>query len=471
MIDNFDIVKNKALDIDENTTNRFLEYQKYRNMYEGNFAQVFSSTILKIRKIYPLDKTTSQSLIEINLFEAMTDFFKNLLTNSGLYINVDDSKQKEWDKISEDCNFIAVAKEVYIDNSRFGNGLFKVALVDDKVNIFSICPDCWVPVFNNGNLNDLAGHILMFSLSKNINGVKKQFKHIEKHRKGYIENEVWELNNDSFVRQLSDDELSEFGLEPVDDFSDYWEDFIIFPVKNTTVSDKFFGESDYNNCKSVVEELMLTVSQNSKIINRHANPKLTGSEQNLEHNPITGERTFPNSDFVKVGTDGVKPEYITADLQSEAIQKHVDMLMNFFYILTKTPPQAYGINISGNMSGESLRKVFMSALAKADDIKQVSLNNAIKNVAKCAMAFNKTPVDDVKVDWGEPIPLDTSEKAKIYNDRAYAETISKTTAIMELDNVSEADAQKEFERINKEKSFDNVPDPNGINNNNEEEDG
>ena len=80
---------------------------------------------------------------------------------------------------------------------------------------------------------------------------------------------------------------------------------------------------------------MLTVSQNSKIINRHANPKLSGSEQNLEMNPVTNERIFPDTDFLKVGTDGIKPEYITADLQADAIQKHLDMLMSFFLYIDK----------------------------------------------------------------------------------------------------------------------------------------
>ena len=461
MINTFDIIKNKKLDIDEETKQRFVDYDTHRNMYNGDFAKVFSSTLLKIRKRYPLEKTTAQSLIEINLFEALTSFFKNLLTNSGLFVNVDESLQKDWDKISEDNNFISVVKEVYIDNSRFGNGLFKVALIDNTVNIFSICPDCWIPVFTNGNLNNLAGHILIYSLTRD-EGTKTEYKHIEKHYKGYIENEIWLFQNENYIRKLEQEELADFGIKEIDDYSSIWNDFIIFPVKNTTLSDNFFGDSDYKNCSSIVEEIMLTVSQNSKIINRHANPKLAGSEQNLEHNPITNERTFPNTDFIKIGTDGVKPEYITADLQAEAIQKHIDTLMNFFYILTKTPPQAYGIDIAGNMSGESLRKVFMSALSKADDIKQVSLNSAIKNVVKCAMAFNKTPVQEVNIDWGEPIPLDISEKVKTYNDRAYAGTISKVTAISELDNISKEDANKEYSQILSEKKEEAFPDPNEI---------
>lgn len=454
MFTNFDIKNTKN---DSDTIERLTRYNDYRNLYDGDFTRAFSSTILKIRKRYPLDNTTAQSLINVNLFWALTDFFKGFLTNQGITVNVDDDKQKDWDEIAKKNNFISVLKEVYIDNSRFGNGLFKAALEDGQVKIFSVCPDCWIPVFNQGNLNDILGHILIYPLEIVENGIKKQFKKVEKHHKGYVENEIWTCNNGTLGRLLSVEEMEAFGTQEVDDFSDYWNDFLIFPTKNTTESDSYFGESDYKRCKSIIEEIMLTISQNSKIINRHANPKLSGSEQNLEMNPVTNERIFPDTDFLKVGTDGIKPEYITADLQADAIQKHVDMLMKFFYILTKTPPQAYGLDISGNMSGESLRKIFIAALAKVDDIKQVSFTSTIQKVVECAMAFNSTPVENVNIAWGEPISADYSEMVKTENSRVKEGTQSKLTTIMTLDNVSEEDARTEMARIEEEKGEKSEP--------------
>ncbi len=450
MFTDFDI---RNIKFDSDTIERLCDYDYYRNLYDGDFTKAFSSTILKIRKRYPLDNTTAQSLININLFWALTDFFKGFLTNQGISINVDDDKQNLWDEIAKENNFISVLKEVYIDNSRFGNGLFKVALENNNVKIFSISPDCWIPVFNQGNINDVLGHILVYPLEIFENGVKKKYKRVEKHHKGYLENEVYEASNDTLGRKLEPDEMKElFNLEQVEDFSHLWSDFIVFPTKNTTESDSYFGESDYKRCKSIVEEIMLTVSQNSKIINRHANPKLSGSEQNLEMNPVTNERFFPDSDFLKVGTDGVKPEYITADLQADAIQKHLNMLMNFFYILTKTPPQAYGLDIAGNMSGESLRKIFIAALSKVDDIKQVSFTATIQKVVECALAFNSTPVEQVNIAWGDPIPADYSELVTTETSRVTAGTQSKLTTIMTLDNVSEEDARAELERIEQEKT-------------------
>ncbi len=449
MFTSFDI---KNISRDSDTIQRFSDYIYYRNLYDGDFNKAFSTTVMKIRRRYPLDNTTAQSLININLFWALTDFFKGFITNQGINVNVDEELQEIWEKIADENNFISVIKEVYIDNSRFGNGIFKVGLLEDEVKIFSICPDCWIPVFSRGNLNEIEGHILIYPLYLNVNGKEVEYKKVEKHHRGFVENEVWSYESGSFGRKLESAELELLGINEIDDFSAIWDDFLVFPTKNSTESDVYFGQSDYKNCKSIVEEIMLTISQNSKIINRHANPKLAGSEQNLEHDPVTNERRFPDSDFLKVGSDGVKPEYITANLQADAIDRHISTLLQFFYILTKTPPQAYGIDLSGTMSGESLRKIFIAALAKVDDIKQVSFNSTIKRVVECAMAFNSTPVSNVQVAWGEPLPSDYNEQVEVENSRVAAGTQSRLTTIMTLDKVSKEDAMIELARIESEKA-------------------
>ena len=104
------------------------------------------------------------------------------------------------------------------------------------------------------------------------------------------------------------------------------------------------------------------------------------------------------------------------------------------------------------MSGESLRKIFIAALSKVDDIKQVSFTSTIQNVVSCAMALNSTPVKSVNIAWGEPIPADYSELVNTENSRVAAGTQSKLTTIMTLDNVSEEDAMAEMERMELERA-------------------
>lgn len=446
MITRFDIIqKNGKLAIDDETVARLINYDLFRDLYNGNFKKAFAKTYAKICAKYPLDTTTAQTFVELNLFYAMTDFYKNLLTNQGLYVNIDDNLQKIWDKIDEDNNFLSVLKEVYVDISRFGNGLFKVAMGDFGAEITSVSPSTWFPVFKKGSLNNVCGHVLVNTLSDFVNGHKITMKLIEKHRRGSVESELWLYKNGTFQEKLNVE--SELEIPEFDDFSDIWNDFLIFPVRNTSESDEYFGQSDYVRFKSVVEELMLTISQNSKILNRHANPKMTGSNENLEFNPVTGKTEFPNKDFIPVGRDGIKAEYITADLQENAVNQHVETLMKFFHILTKTPPQAYGMDISNNISGETLRKVFMTSLTKIDDIKQVSFNGAVKNLVRCAMALNHTPVSEVKVDWGNPLPEDKSEMIDNSVKRINSGTLSRLSAICELDNISTNDAKSELDKV------------------------
>ena len=68
------------------------------------------------------------------------------------------------------------------------------------------------------------------------------------------------------------------------------------------------------------------------------------------------------------------------------------------------------------------------------------------------MALNHTPVEEVKVDWGNPIPEDKSETIENSVKRINSGTMSKQTAISELDNVSPFDAKIELQKIESEKN-------------------
>ena len=50
---------------------------------------------------------------------------------------------------------------------------------------------------------------------------------------------------------------------------------------------------------------------------------------------------------------------------------------------------------------EVLKQIFVSALAKVDDIRTVSLNNAILKTVRCALAFSGHKNVDVEIVWGE----------------------------------------------------------------------
>ena len=100
----------------------------------------------------------------------------------------------------------------------------------------------------------------------------------------------------------------------------------------------------------------------------------------------------------------------------------------------------------------------MAAVAKAEDIRTVSLDNAIKKTVKCALAFSGIQNADVSVDWGDAIKLDYTEIVKACNDRVLAGTQSKLSAIKEIDKSTDEQAQEELNRINKEQRQEASPD-------------
>lgn len=98
----------------------------------------------------------------------------------------------------------------------------------------------------------------------------------------------------------------------------------------------------------------------------------------------------------------------------------------------------------------------MTPLTKIDDIKQVSFNPALQMLVKCAMALNHTPVQNVKIDWGNPIPEDKSELIDNSVKRISSGTLSRKTAISELDNLSDFDADIELQKIKEEQNINSL---------------
>ena len=83
MLTSFDTTKDiQKLKWDSEDLIRLKDYAKYRDLYRSNFAMPFRNVINKLMQRYPLQVTTAQTLVEVNLFKTLTDFFKNLTANN-----------------------------------------------------------------------------------------------------------------------------------------------------------------------------------------------------------------------------------------------------------------------------------------------------------------------------------------------------------------------------------------------------
>jgi hypothetical protein len=107
----------------------------------------------------------------------------------------------------------------------------------------------------------------------------------------------------------------------------------------------------------VVPEMVEVLTRIGRVLDSHSEPSLAVPEDAITKNPQTGESSFDTSlKIFPIGEGQRLPQYIEWEGQMEASFKELEFLMNQFYTVSETCPQAFGQSISGTAeSGTSLR--------------------------------------------------------------------------------------------------------------------
>ena len=227
----------------------------------------------------------------------------------------------------------------------------------------------------------------------------------------------------------------------------------VFRVSNTLTSDRVFGIDDYQSIDSIISELMVRISQISRVLDKHANPSMTGPESALEKDEATDEWRIRVGDyFPRRSNDDPPMAYVTWDASMDANFKQIDLLINQLYTISEMGSAVFGdlTSKTGEVpSGSALRRLMMSPLAKARRIAN-SFDPALKGIiCACAAVYGEAlSPQDISIKWNDGLPNDEVENANIMHIRTGNKpTISQHTAIKRLDNMTDADAAAELEEI------------------------
>ena len=136
----------------------------------------------------------------------------------------------------------------------------------------------------------------------------------------------------------------------------------------------------------------------------------------------------------------------------------LDKLIDMLLIAAEIPPIALGMNDSGTSgsSGLSIKFRMQSLLSKVNR-KKLYFNKGIRQVLYIAQMLEKAlgiadyePVVP-KIVFKDGLPVDSLQEVNEMNVRTGGmPTISRKSALMRLDNLTEAQADAEIELINKE---------------------
>lgn len=182
------------------------------------------------------------------------------------------------------------------------------------------------------------------------------------------------------------------------------------------VTGKIYGEDDFDSIDSLVVELMTRMTQISNILDKHADPALTGPATMLSKDD-NGDLVFKKGKFYAFNQGEEAPKYLTWDGQLEASFKQCEMLVKQLYVISEMGSALLGADDGGSqaISGNALRLKMVNPLAK---VRRIS-NNLTKATTELISDLSKAGYDSsldkrkISIVWKDGLPNDPREQAEL----------------------------------------------------------
>lgn len=231
------------------------------------------------------------------------------------------------------------------------------------------------------------------------------------------------------------------------------------------------GMDDLSEHIALFDEINNRFSQVANILDKHAEPPLalpTGLLQ-MDEEGQTYFHVAVNKVFEVMGKEDIIPQYITWDGKLEHAFKELDTAIEFLLATSEIPSVAVGLGqgTSGSSTGLNIKWRMAGLLAKVNRKRQF-FEDGMKRVYMIAqmleMYADKSKVDYEltvpQIKFNDGLPTDDTEIANRMAIRTNgSQTLSRKTALMVMDGLTEEQADAEIKRIDDEKEAAMVADP------------
>lgn len=383
----------------------------------------------------------------------------------GEYPNISGATPKEnaaLRDVRDATDFDAKLYATVLDLSRFGDAIWRVYKEQDGRRNFTCWdPGQWFPIVRQDGTNSIKAHYLCWLENRSEDSTKPQwFLVVQKHSceqgkvGNYIQEEYKMCSEGKTIKERVSSKTVPTGLNICG----------VFHLKAFSVTNTVYGYDDYLPLDSLLAEIMARVGQISGILDKHADPSITGPASMLKVDPETGSYYLKTGNFYAVSPGEEQPKYMTWDGQLSSAFKQLEFLVNQLYILSEMGAALLGgqDGSSQAISGAAMRFKMVNPLAKARRISN-SLTRPVRQLFSLLSSSAEieesefTEAEDLKlpipyrrisVFWADGLPDDPREN--IENAKlATGETklMPLDVAIMEFFGRSNEEANKWIEKI------------------------
>ena len=308
-----------------------------------------------------------------------------------------------------------------IDISRYGDAIWRLYKNEDERIDFTCWDPCeWYPVVAQDGTNRIIHHCLCWLVNINEDQLNPQYElHVQIHctdkdRIGAYEFRRYSMSDDgNQISQLLESRIVKTGLDRC----------AVFNLKSFTTSDSVYGYDDYMPLDSLLSEIMVRVGQISCILDKHADPSITGPVSMLKLDPQTGEYYLETGKFYGVSAGEEYPKYMTWDGQLGSAFQQLEFLIKQLYILSEMGAALLGYDAGGTaISGTAFRFRMANPLARVRRIanslsvpvrklfSSLSLTAEVENAEDLVLPI---PYRKISVFWSDGLPDDPRENVEI----------------------------------------------------------
>lgn len=429
---------------------RMDQYEYFTRLFRGEHFEAFNI------KVGDKDFAKAWAKLRytvVNFAGLISKVVADMLFSEPVTVSAPDGDQEYLEGLWRINNLDVQLYESALSNSYKGDALFKLRVDKLEANknemsviIEDTTPNIYYPQVDGFNVR---GNPKSETLAWTFKIGDAEFLREEIHTPGKIENKVWKMKDN---KKGSEQDLSILGIPGIKPVEETGVEFsLLNHVVNWKTGDKYFGISDYYDLDSLFYAINNRMSKMDNILDKHSDPILKVPPGILDKN---GKVKKSDLGVIEVaeGEDG-KVEYIVWDASLENAFKQVEKLVEFMYMIGEVSPDVLGLGEGVSDSGRALKFKLMRTIAKVAR-KKLYYDQALKSLLYKAQVLAKErglAIDGKKLQgepvipeliWSDGLPTDEVEQIDNTVKKIDAGLMSKTQAIMELNNMDEEAAKK-----------------------------
>jgi len=431
---------------------RINKYKRYERIFTGDHWNAFN-----MASVYKEEELKVIEYVVTNFGGLLSRVSADLLFEEFPKIEAGNN-QEFIDAVIQGCGLKAQFYESALEGSFRGDALFRIRAKDNKLYIEDINPSNWIPNIDTTNIRkEPEAHTLAYIYQIPSIGKVRKVLHIEIHKKGFIINELYDIDDNGKVGGKLDINKYKEQLGIEETVETKTTNFLVTHVPNYRINTSYFGISDYNDIEPLAFALNNRITRVDQILNKHGDPILAVPSGVLDDEGRVARGSFGVVEIDSRESNGAKPEYIVWDAKLESAFLEIDKIVDFMFLIGDISPAILGIDKGGQAeSGRALKFKLLRTIAKKHR-KQLYYDTRIKDLLYTAQEFasaNKLEVKGVKskspepvtIEWQDGIINDAIEQLEVEERRLDNDLTSPIDSIMRIDGVS----RKEAEQTHKE---------------------